>query len=103
LFILIEDMGIKAYNIEMENAKTLNERIEDTIDKIRPFIRRDGGDLEFIGYEDGIVYIIMLGACVDCGLLDSTNDGIAMILMEEVAEVTDVKIATPEIIEKFRT
>ena len=82
----------------------MNERIEETIDKIRPFIRRDGGDIEFIGYEDGIVYILMLGACVDCGLIDSTiNEGIAIILMEEVPEVIDVKLATPEIIDKFRT
>ena len=89
--------------MNMENLKSLESRIEATIDKIRPFIRRDGGDIEFIGYEDGVVYIIMLGACADCGLIDSTiNDGIAIILMEEVAEVTDVKIATPEIIEKFK-
>ena len=87
----------------MENSITLEQRIEETIDKIRPFIRRDGGDIDFIGFEDGIVYILMLGACADCGLIDSTlNDGIAIILMEEVPEVIDVKLATPEIIIKFR-
>ena len=87
----------------MKNEKSILVRIEETLEKIRPFIRRDGGDIEFIGYEDGIVYIVMLGACADCGLIDTTlNDGIAIILMEEVAEVTDVKLATPDIIEKFR-
>ena len=39
------------------------EKIIDVIDKIRPFLINDGGDIEFVKYEDNIVYIKMMGAC----------------------------------------
>lgn len=68
--------------------------IQKTLDKIRPFIQRDGGDVEFVDFIDGIVYINMAGACQDCMLIDSTlSDGIEIILMEEVPGVLGVKLA----------
>ena len=69
--------------------------IQKTLDKIRPFIQRDGGDVEFVDFIDGIVYINMSGACQDCMLIDSTlSDGIEIILMEEVPGVLGVKLAS---------
>ena len=69
--------------------------IKATLDKIRPFINRDGGDVEFVDFKDGIVYVNMKGACQDCMMIDSTlSDGIAIILEEEVPGVIDVKLAT---------
>ena len=69
--------------------------IQKTLDKIRPFIQRDGGDVEFVDFIDGIVYINMKGACQDCMLIDSTlSDGIEIILMEEVPGVIGVKLAS---------
>lgn len=66
-----------------------------TLDKIRPFIQRDGGDIEYVDFIDGIVYINMAGACQDCMLIDSTlSDGIEIILMEEVPGVLGVKLAS---------
>ena len=48
-------------------------------------------DLQYIGFEDGIVYVRMLGACVDCAGLDSTlKDGIEALLVENVPEVISV-------------
>ena len=74
----------------MEDTRAL---IIETLEKVRPFIRRDGGDVEFVDFIDGIVYIRMQGACVDCGLLDSTlSDGIQIILQEEVPGVVAVKL-----------
>ena len=71
------------------------ELIQQTIDKIRPFINRDGGDVEFVDFIDGIVYIDMKGACQDCALIDSTlSDGIGIILQEEVPGVIGVKLAS---------
>lgn len=70
-----------------------NQEIEHVIDKIRPYIQRDGGDVEFIAFEDGIVYVKMLGACSDCLMQDDTiKDGVEMILMEEVEGVKEVKV-----------
>jgi Fe-S cluster biogenesis protein NfuA len=72
---------------------TIEEQIQETLNKIRPFILRDGGDVQFDSFENGIVYIRMLGACVDCGLIDSTlSGGIETILMEEVPGVISVQL-----------
>lgn len=69
----------------------IEEQIEMTLDKIRPFIQRDGGDVVFDSFIDGIIYVQMVGACEGCSLIDSTlSDGIAMILKEEVPGVIDV-------------
>lgn len=73
----------------MENVVSEIQRI---LDKIRPYLNSEGGDLEFIKYEDGIVYIKMLGACIDCGALDSTlKDGIEVLVKEYVPEVIEVR------------
>ena len=71
---------------------TIEEQIKYTLDKIRPFLQRDGGDVEFHSFEDGIVYVRMMGACVDCVGLDSTlKDGIEALLVENVPEVIEVR------------
>lgn len=76
----------------MENTVEL---IKATLDKIRPFINRDGGDVEFVDFIDGIVYVNMKGACQDCMMIDSTlSDGIEIILQEEVPGVIAVKLAS---------
>lgn len=68
-------------------------RIEKTINKIRPYIQRDGGDVILVDFKDGIVYVQMLGACVDCSILDTTlTDGIEAILLDEVPEVKAVRL-----------
>lgn len=70
-----------------------NQEIEKVINKIRPYIQRDGGDVEFIAFEDGIVYVKMLGACSDCLMQDDTiKEGVEMILMEEVEGIKEVKV-----------
>ncbi len=71
---------------------TIEQQIEMTLEKIRPFINRDGGDVIFDSFIDGIVYVKMIGACDGCSMIDSTlSDGIGIILMEEVPGVKGVK------------
>lgn len=66
--------------------------IEATLDKIRPFLQRDGGDVEFIGFRDGIVYVTMIGACEGCSYAqDDISAGVEIIIMEEVPGVVAVK------------
>lgn len=66
--------------------------IEATLDKIRPFLQRDGGDVEYVGFRDGIVYVTMVGACQGCSLAqDDISAGVEIILMEEVPGVIAVK------------
>lgn len=77
----------------MEN---IEQQIIATLEKIRPFLMKDGGDVQFVKFENGIVYIKMLGACSDCLSQDTTiGDGIQIILQEEVPGVTDVKVVSP--------
>lgn len=70
--------------------KTENKIIE-IIDALRPFIINDGGNIEFVKYENNIVYIQMMGACADCEMMDLTlKDGIEAAIKEEVPEVKEV-------------
>ena len=76
--------------------ETVN-KIKDVLNKIRPFLQNDGGDIEFVEFKDGIVYVSVLGACVDCVGLDSTiKDGVELILMEEVDGVIGVEVVNPQ-------
>lgn len=66
-------------------------KIVDILDKLRPFLINDGGDVEFIKYTDNIVYIRLLGACSNCFMIDSTlKEGIEAALIEEIPEVKEV-------------
>ena len=70
---------------------TEEEKIIEVIDKLRPFLVSDGGDIEFIKYEDNIVYIKLLGACAGCELIDLTlKDGVEGAIKAEVPSVKDV-------------
>lgn len=67
------------------------DKIMEIINKLRPFLINDGGDLEFVKYEDNIVYIRLMGACANCQMIDITlKDGIAAAIMDEVPQVKDV-------------
>lgn len=71
--------------------QTKVDEIKKVIEKIRPYIQRDGGDVEFVSFEDGVVKVRMLGACMDCLSIDDTlKDGIEAILMDEVEGITEV-------------
>lgn len=71
----------------------LLDRIEHTINKIRPYIQADGGDVQLIDYENGVVTVAMLGACAGCMAIDTTlNEGIQALLMDEIPEVKKVQM-----------
>lgn len=76
----------------MQDNEQIIANIKKTLDKVRPFLQRDGGDVEFDSFVDGVVYIKMIGACEGCTFIDATiKDGIEIILLEEVPEVKAVK------------
>ena len=67
-------------------------RIKAIIDKVRPFLISDGGNLEFVKYEDNVLYVKLTGACQDCPMLDVTlKDGIEELIINEIPEVKEVK------------
>lgn len=68
------------------------KKVRTILNKIRPYLQRDGGDCEFVKIEEGIVYIKMVGACVGCASIDLTlRDGIEAILLEEVPGIVGVE------------
>lgn len=71
--------------------KNIENKIVEVIDTLRPFLINDGGDIEFIKYENKIVYIRMIGACAECSMLDFTlKDAIETSIIEEIPEVKEV-------------
>lgn len=69
----------------------IENKIKDLINKLRPFLISEGGNIEFIKYENNIVYIKMMGACANCEMLDLTlKDGIEASIISEIPEVKEV-------------
>ena len=74
------------------NEELIEKQVKEILHKVRPYLQRDGGDVKYIRYEDGIVYVEMMGACVGCSALDTTlKDGIEAILLEEVPGIIGVE------------
>lgn len=68
------------------------QKIKEVIEKTRFFLQQDGGDIEFVEFKDGIVYVKMQGACVGCSAINVTlYDGIESILIAEVPEVIGIE------------
>ncbi|MCA1319758.1 NifU family protein [Bacillus tianshenii] len=80
--------------INMSNPE-INEQIEqvqEVLDKLRPFLLRDGGDCELVDVEDGIVKLRLLGACGSCPSSTITlKAGIERALLEEVPGIVEVE------------
>ena len=67
------------------------KKIRDIIDNLRPYLISDGGNVDFVKYENNIVYIKLQGACANCEMLDITlKDGIQSAIKDEIPEVVDV-------------
>lgn len=70
----------------------MRERVESTIQKIRPYLQRDGGDIELVDVtDDGIVQVRLTGACHGCpGAQITLQAGVERTLKEEIPEVKKV-------------
>lgn len=76
----------------------IEQLAKEAIDRIRPYIRMDGGDIEFVSLtDDGVVTVRMLGACTGCASIgDTLKDGVEAIMLEEVPGVTEVRLEEVE-------
>ena len=74
----------------MENEVV--NKIKEVIERTRAFLQQDGGDVEYIDFKEGIVYVRLTGACVGCSAINVTlYDGIESILLAEVPEVIGIE------------
>ena len=74
------------------SEQAINEQVQEVLDKLRPFLLRDGGDCELVDIEDGIVKLRLLGACGSCPSSTITlKAGIERALLEEVPGIVEVE------------
>jgi len=70
----------------------MTEKVQKSIDKIRPMLQRDGGDVELVDVVDGVVKVRLQGACAGCPMSQMTiKNGIERLLKQEIPEVTSVE------------
>ena len=81
---------MKMQEKEINNEEVIS-KIKEVIEKVRPYLQNDGGDVEFKKYENGIAYVKLVGACSSCPMAQITlNDSIEAAILEEVPEVIKV-------------
>ena len=69
----------------------MREKVEAALEQVRPTLQADGGDVELVDVEDGIVSVRLTGACGGCPMASMTlKNGIERILRTEVPEVKEV-------------
>ena len=70
----------------------MKEKVQKALEKIRPALQADGGDVEFVDYEDGVVKVRLQGACAGCPMSQMTiKNGIEQMLKEEIPEIESVE------------
>jgi len=69
----------------------MREKIEKALDKVRPSLMADGGNVELVDVEDGIVKVRLTGACGGCPMSQMTlKMGIERVLKQEIPEINEV-------------
>jgi Fe-S cluster biogenesis protein NfuA len=78
-------------NSKGENVDNLKEKVEATLNKIRPALVADGGNVELVDVVDGVVKVKLVGHCAGCPMSQMTlRNGIERLLKEEIPEVKQV-------------
>ena len=79
---------------EQEKKHDILNRINHTLDKIRPYLQAEGGDVTLIDFEDGVATVDMIGACAGCMMASAdVSEGVQALIVDEVPEVMKVVMA----------
>ncbi|MDV2988712.1 MAG: NifU family protein [Dehalogenimonas sp.] len=70
----------------------MQEKVKEVLEKVRPNLQADGGDVEFVSVsEDGVVTVKLTGSCAGCPMSQMTlKNGIERLLKKEIPEVKEV-------------
>lgn len=69
----------------------MREKVEAALNKIRPALQSDGGDVELVEVDQGVVKVRLKGACGGCPMASMTlKNGIEKVLKESIPEVKEV-------------
>ncbi|MBW2178676.1 MAG: NifU family protein [Deltaproteobacteria bacterium] len=72
----------------------MKEKVEAVLNDIRPMLQRDGGDVELVDIQGGVVKVRLQGACAGCPMSQMTlKNGIERVMKERIPEVTAVEQA----------
>ncbi|HDP94366.1 MAG TPA: NifU family protein [Candidatus Aminicenantes bacterium] len=74
----------------------MKERVENAIEKVRPALQRDGGDIEVVNIleDEKVVLVRFSGACGGCPMRNLTLKGfVEQAMVEDVPEITEVRLA----------
>jgi Fe-S cluster biogenesis protein NfuA len=73
--------------------ETLHDKVETALEKVRPSLQADGGDVQLLDVnEDGVVKVKLTGACGTCPMSQMTlKMGIEKILKQNIPEITSVE------------
>jgi Fe-S cluster biogenesis protein NfuA len=72
----------------------MKQKVQEALNKIRPMLQADGGDVELVDVQDGIVTVRLQGACGGCPMSQMTlKNGIERVLKKEIPEVVSVESA----------
>ena len=75
----------------LNEDKVKKDKVKEVLDKVRPYLVRDGGNVELIDVNDGTVKVKLVGACAGCPMSKLTlKNGIERILKQEIPEVKEV-------------
>ena len=70
----------------------MKEKVQQVIEKLRPMLQADGGDVELVDVEDGVVKVRLQGACAGCPMSQMTlKNGIERMMKQEIPEVKSVE------------
>jgi Fe-S cluster biogenesis protein NfuA len=78
---------------EVSMSDAIHERVQAALDKVRPYLQGDGGDVELVEITaDGVVRVRLTGACKGCPMSQQTlKGGVERMVLKEVAEVKRVE------------
>jgi Fe-S cluster biogenesis protein NfuA len=76
----------------MSETKSLTERVAEALDKIRPYLQSDGGDIELLEVTDDLsVKVKLTGACHGCPYsMQTLKAGVEQVIRKEVPEIREV-------------
>ena len=73
------------------NKEELTDKIKKMVEELRPYLNMDGGDIEFIKYEDNYLYVKLTGACQSCMFQDNTlNERVLSFFQAQLPELEGV-------------
>ncbi len=82
------------YNVETLRRFSVREKVEKALEKIRPSLMADGGNVELVEVKEGVVKLKLTGACGGCPMSQLTlKMGIERFLKKEIPEIKEVVAA----------